>query len=96
MRKFSKLIVTGFCFAITAGLVLTISANQAEARPNYFKKAFLETYPKHDEAKKTKCNTCHYGKKKKNLNDYGMAVKTALGAKKVKDNDKVKDALKRQ
>jgi hypothetical protein len=87
--------VTGFCCLMTAGLFLSISANQAEARPNYFKKAFLKVYTNHAEAKKAKCNTCHFGKKKKNMNDYGVAIKKALGKKKVKDVDVIKAALKK-
>lgn len=64
------------------------TAPQAQARPNY-KKAFDKTYEVNT---KTSCNTCH-GKSKKNLSEYGIAIKEALGEKNVKDQDKIVEAL---
>ena len=78
--------------AVVAAIVLS-STRSAEARPNYLKE-FIKKYPKLEaDAKKTKCNVCHVGKKKKMKNDYGTAMGKVLGAKKVKDKEKIAEAL---
>ena len=71
-----------------------------------FKKAFDDAYP---DAKKVsdeqKCNLCHFGKSKKNKNDYGKALAELLKKDNYKDErvkaeaDKVKaekDALEKR
>jgi len=86
MNKVS-LLIAGACL-----LGVAISANQAEARPNYLK-AFTAEYPNVTAAKDVKCGVCHPEKSKKVRNDYGKAVGGALGAKKVKDAEKLKEAF---
>ena len=46
---------------------------------------------KKDDVKTLKCNVCHFGKSKKNRNDYGKAIAKALAPKK---NLKKSDANK--
>jgi len=73
-----------------AGLMMIAAPQQADARPKYFK-AFTGKYAEvKAEATKAenKCGVCHggpKGKKKKQLSDYGLALKEALGKK----NEKV-------
>lgn len=94
MRKVLKM-RAGVLFGLAvAAAVLVSSLQNAEARPNYLKD-FTRQYPKVKEAKKVKCNVCHMGKSKKNRNNYGKAVAKTLGDTKVKDSEKVKEALKK-
>jgi len=68
-----------------------------------FKKAFDENYGSNEGVKKVsdelKCNVCHYGKTKKNLNDYGKALQQLLKKDNFKEEriknegDKVKAEL---
>eukprot|EP00913_Durusdinium_trenchii_P008943 g8409.t1 len=64
-----------------------------KARPKYFS-AFAKKYPNVSEAKKTKCNVCHFGKKKKNRNDYGKALMKNI-SKNEKDAAKITAALEK-
>ncbi len=82
------------CGAVMAGLALLAAADIAQARPEY-NKGFWEKYDKEIGAQKdvAKCNACHFGTEKKNRNDYGKAVGTALGEPKIKDAEKIKAAL---
>lgn len=74
-----------------AFLVANMISEKAAARPNYLK-AFAAKYKNlADQVKAKKCGTCHYGKSKKNRNDYGVALSKATG-KKAK-GDKVTAAL---
>ncbi len=81
-----------------AGLMMITAPQQADARPKYFK-AFTTKYAEvKEEATKAenKCGVCHggpKGKKKKQLSDYGMALKKALGKKNEKNADKIAEAL---
>jgi mono/diheme cytochrome c family protein len=79
-----------------AGFVALVgpSVQKAHARPNYLKQ-FTENYPQIKAAADTKCAICHMGDDKKMRNDFGKAVGEALGAKMVKDADKIKEALKK-
>lgn len=91
MRKVLNL-RTGVICGLTLACAFVFSGMQsAEARPNYLKE-FTAKYPDVKEAGTQKCNVCHMGKSKKDRNPYGMAVGKALGAKKVKDADKIKEA----
>ncbi|MGC1272569.1 MAG: hypothetical protein WBC44_02590 [Planctomycetaceae bacterium] len=73
--------------SLALGLVSFVAApQQADARPQYLK-AFAGKYKNlEDQAKEAKCTICHYGKSKKNNNDYGDALKKHFGEEKnVKD-----------
>jgi len=79
--------------------VLAFFSGVADARPNYLK-VFKSTYPEFakNTAVKINCTVCHPAvdnKKKKHRNNYGVAVKEALGTKKEKDTDKITEALKK-
>ena len=94
-----------FCLLAAVALVWTTSS--ATARPQY-KKEFDAIYVKDKDskiaaaAKEAKCNNCHYGKSKKNRNDYGKALSKHVNKKvfnQLKKNKaalakKVQDALK--
>ena len=85
-----KLRVIAGCMALPVVLSLV---SQGHARPNY-KKVFDATYT--EIAKnKTNCAICHGSENdKKKLNHYGEALKKELGEPKVKDEEKIKKALK--
>ena len=77
-----------------AGVVFMSNLKSVEARPKYFT-VFKKQYPKVTEAKKVKCSVCHFGKKKKNRNDYGKTLEKLVGKKNQKNNKKIKDAFKK-
>ena len=78
--------------AVVAALAITADA---QARPEYQNKGFIPMYPAlKAEIETVKCGVCH-GSEKKIRNDYGKAVGEALGAKLVKDEEKIKEALKK-
>ena len=87
----------------TAGALLlafvVMSAGQAQARPAFvgvFKKAYPELAKSKDV--KVNCAVCHNSKdnkKKKHRNNFGVALKDALGKKNEKDKEKVAAALKK-
>ena len=88
----SRLVV--FAGGVVLGLMSVITAPEAGARPQYIKE-FAKKYPNLEEqAKDQKCNVCHFGTKKTNHNDYGLAIKKKFeeakaGAK--KDGKNVKE-----
>jgi hypothetical protein len=91
MRKSWTWIACGVAFAAAA----LVSTQDAQARPGYLK-SFNATYPAlKDAAEGAKCGICHFGEKKTNRNDYGKAMGEALGAKDVKGEKEVADALKK-
>jgi hypothetical protein len=95
MKRFSMMVFA--IVAIAASGVMT--PQQAQARLEYWK-AFKGTYDKLDQEKvetSVKCGICHGGEKganKKKLSKYAEELKAALGAKMVKDEEKIKTALK--
>lgn len=88
---------------VTAGALLlaflVLSSGVAEARPAFvgvFKKQYPELAKNKD--LKINCAVCHNtedNKKKKHRNNYGVALKKALGKENEKDKKKVADALKK-
>lgn len=83
--------------ALVAAVSPLAAPKQAQARPKYMA-VFKQTYPNPKlagQVEATKCNVCHFGKEKKDRNDYGMAISNALGeAKNVKAADEIAKALK--
>lgn len=78
--------------AVIAMIVSMTASNRADARPQYLK-AFAGKYSKlAAQAKKAKCGVCHFGKSKKNRNDYGKALGKHTG-KNQKDAAKLGAAL---
>lgn len=87
--KFSKRL--GLAGVAVAFVLACLLSGKAKARPGYMK-AFVKKYPTvAAAAKKAKCGTCHFGKSKKNRNDYGKALGKHLGKKNQK-NPKLIDA----
>lgn len=81
------------CCAAVAAMAV---GPEAQARPDYQNKGFIPAYPAlKAEIETAKCGVCHYGDKKSNRNDYGKAVGEALGEKNVKDEEKIKAAIKK-
>jgi hypothetical protein len=80
--------------AVVAGTALLLFSRPVQARPQY-NKEFWARYEKEvgTQAESVKCGACHFGKEKKNRNDYGKAIGTAIGEKDVKDVEKIKEAL---
>ncbi len=80
---------------ILAVVALIAAPHQADARPQYHK-AFAAKFEKvAKEANEKKCAVCHgdEGKNKKQVSDFGKALAEALGAKNVKEEDKINEAL---
>ncbi|QDT66928.1 hypothetical protein [Calycomorphotria hydatis] len=80
------------CIAFGA-LTMFVTPEEAQARPQYLK-AFNAKYPALvDQAKTEKCGVCHYGKSKKNKDDYGKAMGSGLTKKNQKDKAEIEAAL---
>lgn len=91
MKKLNLIVTT---IAVAALMCLSMP-QQAEARPQYLK-AFTQKYSKvAEEAMVLKCGVCHgaSGKNKKVVSDYGKALGQALGAKNVKGEEELSEAL---
>lgn len=92
MKKACLLLLLGvFAFALTAQPAWALPA---------FCKQFLQSYKESkigEAAAEAKCNVCHYGKSKKNRNDFGVALSKfatkATYTELKKDPDKLKAAL---
>ena len=93
MRKFCGWTML-VCGLLMAGLLVTATARQVEARQPYLG-WWMETYPdvaKKNDVKTLKCNVCHVGTaSKKNRNDYGKAIAKALPKKNLKKTDENKE-----
>ncbi|HUY91185.1 MAG TPA: hypothetical protein VMV10_20775 [Pirellulales bacterium] len=86
-----------------AAVALGVKPNSAKAVKPFFDE-FKAKYVKVDGdagdkefaalVDKAKCNVCHFGKEKKNRNDYGKALDKLLDKKKdIKDKVKIQKAL---
>jgi len=93
------------CVLVVFGLVVVAFNVQSAWAISALQKQFVDTYKDAkflEEAKKAKCNVCHFGKKKANRNDYGKALSkffTKDDYKKLKDDKpalkkKIEDAFK--
>lgn len=87
MVKFAVIVAGGLFVAGTL-------TDEASARPNYCT-LFINHYTGVSAAKETKCGICHEGQDKKKRNNYGECLTKALGEKGVKDEAKIKEALKK-
>lgn len=66
-----------FALSTLLGLfALAVLVSNAAARPDYKKASDMkfEESPIAEKVKEAKCNLCHFGKTKKNRNDYGIAL----------------------
>ena len=86
-----------------AAVAFGVKPNSAFAVKQFFDE-FKAKYVKEDgdagdkafaaEVEKAKCNVCHFGKEKKNRNDYGKALDKLLDKKTdAKDKEKIQKAL---
>lgn len=88
MRKVANVRLVAVLGAVVAAAMLFAGEDRAQARPKYLG-AFTKKYDKvAAQAKKVKCGVCHFGKSKKNRNDYGKAL-----MKNVKKNEKKVDKI---
>ncbi len=89
MRK----LLTCVAMAAVTGLMFLSTPQPADAQKLYME-TFAERYPDMAEQvlEETKCAVCH-GRSKKMRSDYAVALAEALGEKKVKDADKIMEAL---
>ena len=82
--------------AVCLGLVVCMSVDSTQARPQY-NKEFQSAYPNvADAAKEAGCGVCHpgpKGKDKKKRNAYGMAFEEGLGDEKNVKGDGIGKAL---
>jgi hypothetical protein len=100
-----KLFALVLCGCVALGLV-ALGPNSAEAIPQ-FKKEFENVYVKKDSTDpkekaladavdKVKCNVCHAGKSKKDMNAYGKALSELLDKKADKNNvEKIRQSLEK-
>ena len=89
---------------VCALLLLSLGVNASFGRPDYRKQieATYKTSKIAGAIKEANCNVCHYGKTKKNRNDYGTALSKILTEDNYKQmkkdpeelNKKIVDALK--
>ncbi|MFM7846545.1 MAG: hypothetical protein ACKOBW_14265 [Planctomycetota bacterium] len=80
-----------------SGLLATgalLAPGEAWARPQYSKN-FIAHYTEVKAAAEAKCGICHPGMDKKEKNNYGMAFGKGLSEKNLKDDEKIKEALKK-
>jgi len=90
---------------VCALLLLSLGVNASFGRPDYRKQieATYKTSKIAGAIKDANCNVCHYGKSKKNRNDYGTALSKILTPDSYKElkkspdqlNKKIIDALKK-
>lgn len=94
MRRFFTIPRCLIVLLVLGGLCSIRFEESAQARPRYFSQ-FKKKYKKISTlAKKTRCFVCHASKKnKKERNDYGRALKGALGKKDEKDIAKIVEAM---
>ncbi len=82
-----------------AVVLMNLHEKRVQARSKYLKQFVLSYKNLEKQAKKAKCNVCHYGKKKKNRNDYGETLRKIFAKNKKKKNEKdakiIKEVLKK-
>ena len=91
MKRFAMFLAVSL---IAIGLNF-VTTGQVSARPEY--KAKIEELTKNskgaDAIKEAKCNVCHYGKSKKNRNDFGQALNKHMNEETYKSMKSDKEAL---
>lgn len=80
--------------AVALAMSVMSAGQNVDARPGYAK-VFKDTYPNlAEKADEAKCGVCHFGSKKTDRNDYGVAMSKAFGdIKNCKDDAKIKEVL---
>ncbi|MFV1965486.1 MAG: hypothetical protein ACC628_08700 [Pirellulaceae bacterium] len=79
-------------------MAVVLNVRSSSAMPP-FSKQFLETYKEAkiiEAAKKAKCNVCHFGKSKKNRNDFGKSLSKFITKADYKELKGDKEALKKK
>lgn len=79
--------------ALAAAAMLFSAGDRAQARPTYLKQFMVKYEALAAQARQAKCNVCHYGKSKKNRNDWGQAIMNHIGEKNQRDVEKIIEAL---
>lgn len=94
MKNCGRVAVAGTCLFAFAVMTSTQSVGQLQYAKELYK--LDEDFgKKHGKSGKVSCAVCHPSKSKKDRNNYGAALTKALGAKKVKDTEKIKKALEK-
>ena len=88
MLKSWKVRTAILCSFALVVVLMNLGENRVQARPLYQKQFPLVYKNLKKQAKKAKCNICHYGKKKKDRNDYGTALAKEFAKGKKKKNEK--------
>ena len=83
---------------VCALLLLSLGVNASFGRPDYRKQieATYKTSKIAGAIKEANCNVCHYGKTKKNRNDYGIALSKLLSEENYKKMKKDPEELNKQ
>lgn len=88
MLKSWKVRAAILCSFALAVVLMNLGEDRVQARPLYLKQFIVSNKNLEKQAKKAKCNVCHYGKKKKNRNDFGQALAKEFAKNKKKKNEK--------
>ena len=88
--KVRTAILSSFALAL---VLMNLGEKRVQARPLYLKQFIAANKKLEKQAKKVKCNVCHYGKKKKDRNDYGLALSKIFAKNKKKKNEKDKEII---
>lgn len=93
MRRLPKAGIGLVLMAVAAFAFLGASGREAQARPQYMKE-FKNIYG--EKQKDSNCLFCHPSKDdKKQRNEYGKAVGSAIAAKNTKDVEKIKAGIEK-
>lgn len=94
MKNCGRVAVAGACLLAFTVMATTRTVGQMHYAKELYK--LDEDFgKKHGKSGKVSCAVCHPSKSKKDRNNYGAALTKALGAKKVKDVEKIKKALEK-
>jgi len=94
MLKSWKVRIAILCSFALIVVLMNLGENRAQARLQYWKQFIASNKNLEKQAKKTKCNVCHYGKSKKKRNDYGQALAKEFAKNKKKKNEKDVEKIK--
>ncbi|MCH7988036.1 MAG: hypothetical protein IID46_02675 [Planctomycetes bacterium] len=94
MLKSWKVRAAILCSFALIVVLMNLGENRVQARTQYLKQFIASNKNLEKQAKKTKCNVCHYGKKRKDRNDYGKALAKEFAKNKKKKNEKDVEKIK--
>lgn len=83
-----KLILIG----LSGAAALLFSDGRVAARPHY--RTMIENVYPRTSSRKVDCNLCHQGSDKTSRNHYSAALEKALGERNVKDDERLREAIR--